>query len=44
MDYTVETKKEKIKSQYIDSILEKLKRSNDISLMDLILKLLEKSG
>ena len=43
MDYTVETKKETIKSQYIDAILEKLKRSDDISLMDLILKLLEKS-
>ena len=41
MDYT--TKEENIKSQYIDSIIELLKQCNDISLLDLIHKLLKKS-
>lgn len=43
MDYTFKTKEEKIKSQYIKSINELLKQSNDISLLDLIHKLLKKS-
>ena len=44
MDYTIKTKEvEEIKSLYIESINELLKQSNDISLLDLIHKLLKKS-
>lgn len=43
MDYTVETKKENIKSYYIESIIELMKQSDDISLLDLIHTLLKKS-
>ena len=42
MDYTNKTKEE-TKSQYIESIIELLKQCNDISLLDLIHKLLKKS-
>lgn len=43
MDYTIENQKENIKSQYIEAIIELLKQCNDISLLDLIHKLLKKS-
>ena len=43
MDYTFETKEETIKSQYIEAIIKLLKECNDISLLDLIHKLLKKS-
>lgn len=43
MDYTIETKEEKIKSQYIKEIIKLLEQCNDISLLDLIHKLLKKS-
>ena len=32
-----------MKEQYINQIIEKMKECNDLSLLDLILKLLEKS-
>ena len=44
MNYAIETKEvEEIKSHYIESINELLKQCNDISLLDLIHKLLKKS-
>lgn len=44
MDYTIETKEvEEIKSQYIKEIIKLLEQCNDISLLDLIHKLLKKS-
>lgn len=42
MDYTNKTKEE-IKSQYIKEIIKLLEQCNDISLLDLIHKLLKKS-
>lgn len=42
MDYT-KTKEEKIKSHYIEAIIKLLNQCNDISLLDLIYKLLKKS-
>ena len=43
MDYTIKTKEKTIKSQYIEVIIELLWKCNDISLLDLIHKLLKKS-
>ena len=43
MDYTIETKEENIKTQYIEAIIKLLDQCNDISLLDLIHKLLKKS-
>lgn len=43
MDYTIKTKEEKIKLYYIKEIIKLLKQCNDISLLDLIHKLLKKS-
>ena len=43
MNYTIETNEEEIKAKYINEIIKLLKRCNDISLLDLIHKLLKKS-
>ena len=43
MDCTIKTKEEKIKLYYIKEIIKLLKQCNDISLLDLIHKLLKKS-
>lgn len=43
MNYTIETNEEEIKAKYIKAIIKLLKRCNDISLLDLIHKLLKKS-
>lgn len=43
MNYTIETKEENIKAQYIEAIIKLLNKCNDISLLDLIHKLLKKS-